>query len=87
MRDTFWSRQGKGSSKDQRTFELNVAACRLMLDIMPGLDTSAVFQVKYQKIDCKQLILYMFCNTAMPHYNDSGCLKIKKSAILHCTIL
>lgn len=25
--------------------ELNVVACRLMLDIMPGLETSVVFQV------------------------------------------
>lgn len=34
-----------GAAGDQRTFDLNVAACRLILDIMPGLDTSAVFQV------------------------------------------
>lgn len=41
MRDTYWSRAGV-TGRDVR--KLNVAACRLMLDILPGLETSAVFQ-------------------------------------------
>lgn len=41
LRDTFYSRSGiTGKDIDQ----LNIAACRLMLDIMPGLDTTVVFQ-------------------------------------------
>lgn len=41
MRDTYYSRLGiTGRDTDQ----LNIAACRLMLDIMPGLDTTVVFQ-------------------------------------------
>lgn len=44
LRDTYYSRLGiTGRDVDQ----LNIAACRLMLDVMPGLDTSVVFQVKY----------------------------------------
>jgi HIV-1 Vpr-binding protein len=42
LRDNYWSRIGN-ANKDSR--KLNIAACRLMLDIMPGLETSAVFQV------------------------------------------
>jgi HIV-1 Vpr-binding protein len=42
LRDNYWSRIGN-PNKDSR--KLNIAACRLMLDIMPGLETSAVFQV------------------------------------------
>nr|XP_023011599.1 protein mahjong [Leptinotarsa decemlineata] len=41
LRDTYYSRMGIiGKDSDQ----LNIAACRLMLDIMPGLDTTVVFQ-------------------------------------------
>ncbi|KAG5893684.1 hypothetical protein JTB14_021980 [Gonioctena quinquepunctata] len=41
LRDTYYSRSGIiGKDSDQ----LNIAACRLMLDIMPGLDTTVVFQ-------------------------------------------
>ncbi|CAH2000052.1 unnamed protein product [Acanthoscelides obtectus] len=41
MRDSYYSRMGiSGRDVDQ----LNIAACRLMLDIMPGLDTTVVFQ-------------------------------------------
>lgn len=41
LRDTYYSRLGiTGRDIDQ----LNIAACRLMLDIMPGLETSVVFQ-------------------------------------------
>lgn len=31
-----------------RELELNTAACRLLQNIMPGLETSAVFQEKVQ---------------------------------------
>lgn len=41
LRDTYWSRAGV-TGRDVR--KLNIAACRLMLDILPGLETSAVFQ-------------------------------------------
>ncbi|XP_076233650.1 lisH and WD40 domain-containing protein mahjong [Calliopsis andreniformis] len=41
LRDTYWSRSGI-TGRDVR--KLNIAACRLMLDILPGLETSAVFQ-------------------------------------------
>lgn len=41
LRDTYWTRAGI-NSRDVR--KLNIAACRLMLDILPGLETSAVFQ-------------------------------------------
>lgn len=40
MRDTYWSRIGI-SSRDSR--ELNTASARLLLDLMPGLETSVVF--------------------------------------------
>ncbi|KAJ8975908.1 hypothetical protein NQ317_007751 [Molorchus minor] len=41
LRDTYYSRLGiTGRDVDQ----LNIAACRLMLDVMPGLETSVVFQ-------------------------------------------
>ncbi|XP_050502243.1 protein mahjong [Diabrotica virgifera virgifera] len=41
LRDTYYSRNGvSGRDVDQ----LNIAACRLLLDIMPGLDTTAVYQ-------------------------------------------
>uniref|UniRef100_A0A182M2H1 DDB1- and CUL4-associated factor 1 n=1 Tax=Anopheles culicifacies TaxID=139723 RepID=A0A182M2H1_9DIPT len=43
LRDNFFTRQ----SMSQSSHALNVAACRLILVIMPGLDTSAVFQVEY----------------------------------------
>jgi hypothetical protein len=41
LRDNYWLRVGI-TSRDVRG--LNTAACRLMLDILPGLETSAVFQ-------------------------------------------
>ncbi|XP_046626908.1 protein mahjong isoform X1 [Neodiprion virginianus] len=41
LRDTYWTRSGI-NGRDVR--KLNIAACRLMLDILPGLETSAVFQ-------------------------------------------
>ncbi|XP_071052428.1 protein mahjong [Onthophagus taurus] len=41
LRDTYYSRLNiTGRDVDQ----LNIAACRLMLDIMPGLETTVVFQ-------------------------------------------
>lgn len=43
LRDTYYSRLGiTGRDVEQ----LNIAACRLMLDVMPGLETSVVFQVR-----------------------------------------
>ncbi|CAB0012642.1 unnamed protein product [Nesidiocoris tenuis] len=41
MRDNYYSRLG--IQRDVR--KLNIAACRLMLDITPGLETSAVFEM------------------------------------------
>ncbi|XP_014210788.1 protein mahjong [Copidosoma floridanum] len=41
LRDNYWLRVGI-TNRDVR--ELNTSACRLMLDILPGLETSAVFQ-------------------------------------------
>ncbi|OXU21314.1 hypothetical protein TSAR_001940 [Trichomalopsis sarcophagae] len=41
LRDNYWLRVGI-TNRDVRG--LNTAACRLMLDILPGLETSAVFQ-------------------------------------------
>ncbi|KAK4878446.1 hypothetical protein RN001_010952 [Aquatica leii] len=41
LRDTYYSRLG---ITNKSVDELNIAACRLMLDIMPGLETSVVFQ-------------------------------------------
>ncbi|KAB0791614.1 hypothetical protein PPYR_03414 [Photinus pyralis] len=41
LRDTYYSRLG---ITNRNVDELNIAACRLMLDIMPGLETSVVFQ-------------------------------------------
>ena len=41
LRDTYWTRLGI-SSRDSR--ELNTAAARLVLDLMPGLEVSVVFQ-------------------------------------------
>ncbi|XP_058802431.1 protein mahjong isoform X2 [Phymastichus coffea] len=52
LRDNYWQRSGI-SNKDVR--DLNTAACRLMLDILPGLETSAVFQP-----DMEGLILRLF---------------------------
>nr|CAD7417090.1 unnamed protein product [Timema poppensis] len=43
LKDNYFARGSNNSSKDSR--KLNIAACRLMLDIMPGLEVSAVFQV------------------------------------------
>lgn len=44
LRDNYYSRQGI-KNKDVR--KLNVAACRLMLDITPGLETAAVFEMVF----------------------------------------
>lgn len=44
LRDNYWVRLGI-TGKDIR--KLNIAACRLMLDILPGLETSAVFETVY----------------------------------------
>lgn len=41
MRDSYYGRAGI-CGRDVK--KLNIAACRLMLDILPGLETSAVFQ-------------------------------------------
>ncbi|XP_053670004.1 protein mahjong [Anopheles nili] len=46
LRDNFFTRQ----NVQQSSHPLNVAACRLILVIMPGLDTSAVFQVEYDHL-------------------------------------
>uniref|UniRef100_A0A182P1I9 DDB1- and CUL4-associated factor 1 n=1 Tax=Anopheles epiroticus TaxID=199890 RepID=A0A182P1I9_9DIPT len=46
LRDNFFTRQ----NVQQSSHSLNVAACRLILVIMPGLDTSAVFQVEYDHL-------------------------------------
>ncbi|KAK6624133.1 hypothetical protein RUM44_010991 [Polyplax serrata] len=53
LRDNYWSRLGN-TDKDDR--QLNIAACRLVLDVMPGLETSAVFQTP----DTDALILRLF---------------------------
>lgn len=53
LRDNYWSRLGN-IEKDDR--QLNIAACRLVLDVMPGLETSAVFQTP----DTDSLILRLF---------------------------
>ncbi|EFA04458.2 Protein mahjong-like Protein [Tribolium castaneum] len=41
LRETYYSRSG---ITDKDVDQLNIAACRLMLDVMPGLETSVVFQ-------------------------------------------
>ncbi|XP_018571764.1 DDB1- and CUL4-associated factor 1 isoform X2 [Anoplophora glabripennis] len=41
LRDSYYSRSGV-TGRDVN--QLNIAACRLMLDVMPGLETSVVFQ-------------------------------------------
>ncbi|XP_044751258.1 protein mahjong [Coccinella septempunctata] len=46
MRDTYYSRLG--ITRD--VTPLNVASCRLMLDIMPGLETSVVFEPNEQSL-------------------------------------
>lgn len=43
LRDNFFTRQ----SIQRSSQPLNIAACRLILVIMPGLETSAVFQVNF----------------------------------------
>lgn len=42
MKETYYSRQ---NLIDRNIDQLNIAACRLLLDLMPGLETSVVFQV------------------------------------------
>lgn len=46
LRDNFFTRQ----SINKSSFQLNIAACRLILIIMPGLETSAVFQVSNDQL-------------------------------------
>ncbi|XP_055383452.1 protein mahjong isoform X2 [Condylostylus longicornis] len=46
LRDNFYTRQNIQKS----SLDLNIAACRLILVIMPGLETSAVFQVDHQNL-------------------------------------
>lgn len=46
LRDNFFTRQ----SMDKSSLALNIAACRLILIIMPGLETSAVFQVSNDQL-------------------------------------
>lgn len=46
LRDNFFTRQ----SIQKSSYDLNVAACRLILVIMPGLETSAVFQVEFDNL-------------------------------------
>jgi DDB1- and CUL4-associated factor 1 len=46
LRDNFFTRQ----SLDRSSLALNIAACRLILIIMPGLETSAVFQVSNDQL-------------------------------------
>lgn len=47
LRDNYFTRQSIQKSSQS----LNIAACRLILLIMPGLETSAVFQVKFRDFD------------------------------------
>lgn len=47
LRETYYSR---GSNTTGDIDELNVAACRLMLDIMPGLETTVVFQPEMDRL-------------------------------------
>ncbi|XP_046399943.1 DDB1- and CUL4-associated factor 1 [Ischnura elegans] len=51
LRDNYWERLGM-PERDSR--QLNISVCRLVLDIMPGLEASAVFQ------DMEGLILRLF---------------------------
>ncbi|CAB3371680.1 Hypothetical predicted protein [Cloeon dipterum] len=44
VRETYWSNLNMGTRNDQRTFRLNVAACRLLLGIMPGLQFDFLFK-------------------------------------------
>ncbi|KAG5677622.1 hypothetical protein PVAND_007364 [Polypedilum vanderplanki] len=46
LRDNFFTRQNINKS----SLQLNVSACRLILIIMPGLETSAVFQVSNEQL-------------------------------------
>lgn len=46
LRDNYFTRQSIQKSSQS----LNIAACRLILLIMPGLETSAVFQVRWNSI-------------------------------------
>ena len=57
MRDNYFTRAGL----DQSSFRLNVAACRLVLDILPGLevavlnDTEGLISQLYKWIGAKQV--------------------------------
>lgn len=46
LRDNYFTRQ----NMDKSSQPLNIAACRLILIIKPGLETSAVFQVQYEQL-------------------------------------
>ncbi|XP_055838822.1 protein mahjong isoform X1 [Episyrphus balteatus] len=46
LRDNYFTRQ----NIKKKSLELNIISCRLILVIMPGLETSAVFQVEYDNL-------------------------------------
>lgn len=46
LRDNYFTRQ----NVEKSSFELNILALRLILGIMPGLETSAVFQVEFDHL-------------------------------------
>lgn len=68
LRDTYYSRLGL---TDRDIDQLNIAACRLMLDILPGLETSVVFQVCvfsiFESFDIMSSALFYFTNVAAFH--------------------
>lgn len=43
-----------------REFPLNAAACRLLQNIMPGLETAVVFQEKVGEIHIKTVIYIVY---------------------------
>lgn len=58
LRDNYFTNLQNVSQSSQR---LNIAACRLILVIMPGLETSAVFQVEFDHLITR---LYSWAETA-----------------------
>lgn len=57
VRDTYYSRQ---NITGRDVTKLNVAACRLTLDLMPGLEMSVVFQVYQLHSICFHCLLDTF---------------------------
>lgn len=55
LRDNYYSRLGM---KNRDVRKLNIAACRLMLDITPGLETAAVFEM------VPTLVVFLFGNVS-----------------------